>query len=722
MFHCLPAVFASCVASVLGQAAAQDCAAELAYANVSIAYARLNARDFAGVHEALQRVPNAYRGWEWRYLDRARDRSGDAYSSQGSFFDQPVITPDAKFGAEVRTVRGDYEVAVFDLATAKESYLLRGFSTFLENQPCLSADGSMVAGVDASGLALIGHRDGPPVTVPSPQGESRLYDIDLAPAGDRFLALGRKSVAVWTVNPLKEQFIVHGADRVRFSPDGTLIYGRDSTHGVAAWNAETGEKTTTFASKDTSRTWPLMSPDSAYLAAGGQDPASVRLWSASDGKLLATLGGFAEPVYNFSFSSDSKWLLVAARDGYVKVWPVPAANYFTAYKVGDAGAMCAAMSPDGSRVAAGASDGTIRMWDRGRPYPPQSSLIGHGDSVRGIRFSPDNKRLFTTSNDRTMRVWDVTYRSIVKFKQPMDEGDFYLADLSADARRAVVVRHLQAPNVPLLLDASGLGEALPLADHKRGVSLATFSPDGSLLVTSDDSGTVLLRNGSDGAIRAKLEGHTHGATAAAFDPDGKHLYTADRVSLRKWDIEAGQLLETVDGLPGEHVVAVSRDGVYLAIDGPGGQDLGLVLWNRNDRGAGRPLADLQTKLTDAAWSVRSGVAAFSPDSGLVAAQLDTGELMLWDTKTGSSKVRTAPSDVRQYQYVFSPDGSRVAGAAEDGIHLWDTATGLETVKFPEGGWAIGFSKDGEVFANLWSEAMRFRDARPIARRTPSRQP
>ena len=67
-----------------------------------------------------------------------------------------------------------------------------------------------------------------------------------------------------------------------------------------------------------------------------------------------------------------------------------------------------AASDDG-RVAAGGSDGIIRVWHRVPPArpssPPDRALEGHTGAVTGLGFSPDGELLASASDDRTARIY-----------------------------------------------------------------------------------------------------------------------------------------------------------------------------------------------------------------------------------------------------------------------------------------------------------------------------
>jgi ribosome assembly protein 4 len=62
-------------------------------------------------------------------------------------------------------------------------------------------------------------------------------------------------------------------------------------------------------------------------------------------------------------------------------------------------------SPDGSQLATGSGDTTVRIWDL-NTETPQFTLSGHNNWVQIVAWSPDCKRLISGSMDNTIRVWD----------------------------------------------------------------------------------------------------------------------------------------------------------------------------------------------------------------------------------------------------------------------------------------------------------------------------
>jgi WD40 repeat protein len=66
-----------------------------------------------------------------------------------------------------------------------------------------------------------------------------------------------------------------------------------------------------------------------------------------------------------------------------------------------------AFSPDGTILAIGNSNGTLKLWET-RTGEEILELGGHITLISGLSFSPDGRFLASSSFDFGVKIWDVT--------------------------------------------------------------------------------------------------------------------------------------------------------------------------------------------------------------------------------------------------------------------------------------------------------------------------
>ena len=71
--------------------------------------------------------------------------------------------------------------------------------------------------------------------------------------------------------------------------------------------------------------------------------------------------------------------------------------------------MSVAWNNDGTKLASGNVDNTVRIWSVGSAgtFECQSPLNGHSRSVTSVAWNNDGTKLASGSYDRTVRIWSV---------------------------------------------------------------------------------------------------------------------------------------------------------------------------------------------------------------------------------------------------------------------------------------------------------------------------
>jgi WD40 repeat protein len=96
-----------------------------------------------------------------------------------------------------------------------------------------------------------------------------------------------------------------------------------------------------------------------------------------------------------------------ADDGTLRVWDTDTGEQVQVLPNPGGTAMWSAeFSPDGTRIVAGAQDGTVLLWDISTAKP--TVLRGHEGMIWDVAYSPDGQWIATTGSDKTVRFWPTT--------------------------------------------------------------------------------------------------------------------------------------------------------------------------------------------------------------------------------------------------------------------------------------------------------------------------
>jgi len=204
-----------------------------------------------------------------------------------------------------------------------------------------------------------------------------------------------------------------------------------------------------------------------------------------------------------------------------------------------------------------------------------------------------------------------------------------------------------------------------LNNHSSNVLSLAFSPDGQLLASGSNDGTIVIQNPQERKVlqTASVQG---AVTAVAFSHDGKLLCSgfADG-KIEIWALTTKTALYTLSG-NGSTVtsVAFSHDGQSLASSSENGA---VQSWNVR---TGEILRTFEGDTT----AVRAVV--FRSDGQLLAARLENSTIKLINLQTGEVLSTLESQSTAVSAMAFSPDVYLFASGSEDGvIQVWRTLTG-----------------------------------------------
>jgi sterol desaturase/sphingolipid hydroxylase (fatty acid hydroxylase superfamily) len=185
-----------------------------------------------------------------------------------------------------------------------------------------------------------------------------------------------------------------------FSPDGNSVAAGTSDGCVLVCNPSSGEAARTLTHGNGSILC-VAASDEGWVAAGGSD-GMIRLWDSS-GRPSKQCRLDATPINSIALSGAGR-LVVASQGAQVTSWDV-GSDLLTRYQRLPDLAYCVGADRDGRRIAAGAYNGQLYVWERDREQPRQV-LDGHTGPIYALCVEPGGETIVTGGADAVVRVWD----------------------------------------------------------------------------------------------------------------------------------------------------------------------------------------------------------------------------------------------------------------------------------------------------------------------------
>jgi len=293
-----------------------------------------------------------------------------------------------------------------------------------------------------------------------------------------------------------------------------------------------------------------------------------------------TLRGHGGWVGAVAFPPDSRRLAIGASDGSVSIWDMMLREKTVALQ-GHADAVAAlAFSTDGLLLASGGHDRVAILHGLGRDpklVGRHQVLRAHTGAVLSVALSPNGKRLFTGSIDGTVREWNTDTGSVSKV---LGDHTSWINGLAID-RRDTLLASASSDN-SLRLQRMGSFEELHTFRVKDGeIRAGAFAPNRKMVAAGIRYGGVRVWDVEEKKEVAALTAHAGETWAVAFTPDGKLLASGGGDwnkpgEIRLWEVGTWRERATLQHTGEVLCLAVAPDGRSLAA---GSWDRTVRIWD-----------------------------------------------------------------------------------------------------------------------------------------------
>jgi WD40 repeat protein len=271
------------------------------------------------------------------------------------------------------------------------------------------------------------------------------------------------------------------------------------------------------------------SPDAQEIASASLD-RSVNVWNVDGGTLLGTIRD-SDGVSSVAFMPNGKQVVYGGLNGVILINEASAGERTIRSLKPDVtyaweflpAVWSVAVSPDGTKIASGNADGSVKIWSVSGPL--LRNLKSHNDVVTAVAYAPDG---------RTIRITD-----------------------------------------------TNTGQELArLTDHPGQLSSVALSSDGKWIAAGGSGNTVVIWSASTGGVAHVLMTSLNPVQSVAFSRDGRRLAVGGNdARIEIWDANSGEVLRHVTGSSHNvRALAFSADGKRLA---SGGDDKTIDIWSTN---------------------------------------------------------------------------------------------------------------------------------------------
>ncbi|MEH2460246.1 nSTAND1 domain-containing NTPase [Nostoc sp.] len=364
--------------------------------------------------------------------------------------------------------------------------------------------------------------------------------LSLSPNG-KMLASGSNdyTVKLWNIEDRKFQTSDNSLVKtVSFSPNSQIIASTSEKNRVQLWQRDSKILLTTLPGSNSAVSF---SKDSQILASASED-SMVQL-RRRDGTVVNTLEG---KVINGSFSHDGKTIALINNNNYSvglfgndgKLISTLTGHKDTVYQI--------SFSNDGQTIATASKDKTIKLWKRDGTL--LKNLEGYGIPIDSMSLSPNGQNLVILDVDNTVKFlrWD---GQLIKTFQGQG-GSLIKIDFSPDGEIIAISNLYDDKNTTQLWKSNGTFFPMIPKNKNESIKKIVFSSDNQTIGVKYDNNIQLWRR--DGTLLQTIDtrsdisrNENQDIYNIVFSSDNQTIGLEYQDYVQVWRRD-GTLLQTVD--------------------------------------------------------------------------------------------------------------------------------------------------------------------------------
>ncbi|MCB9831608.1 MAG: serine/threonine protein kinase [Planctomycetes bacterium] len=473
-----------------------------------------------------------------------------------------------------------------------------------------------------------------------------------------------------------------------------------------------------------------VSRDGRHLAGarmGGMQSHRIAIWDRRGGELLHEIGDPQNPVdfLAFAFHPREPRLYSATVDGLVQAWDIRDGREIPwVTRVGHSDKVFDIdVSPDGRLLATAGQDRSLRIFDL-ESGQQLAALVGHEREVRCLRFGADPDLLVSEDAGGGLRVWN--WREATTLGQLLGHQLFVYPVIVTPGGATII--------------SGGWDRQIRFWDARTGAVIgrhliprsgATYDVVYQLAMAADSSRLAVDCQGERNRHRVEVFDprtmtplgtiEVAGYPAVEFDHAGRRLFVADAKELRVFAAEDLTLLATTAARGRLFARGGAGDALLFLSDGL--PETGFSVLRTTD---------LEPVHVEAELPARLRRAAFSHDGRWLALGLEDGTIQIRRCSDWRLERRLVGHTAAVYSLAFSPDDRRLASGSDDcSIRIWDGDSFEELAQLREHRdhvWSLAWTPDGRTLVSasgdrslrLWDDVSVAERSRALAARNRSR--